>query len=139
MFGTEKINYLGHLVSVFGVPMDPDKVAAVLRWPTPVNLKQLRGFLGLTGYYRRFVKSYASLAAPLHDLLKRDNFQWTETLQQVFDFLKSAMTTTPVLALPNFTIPFILETDAFGVGIGAILSQSGHALAYFSKKLPTQL
>nr|KYP73577.1 Retrovirus-related Pol polyprotein from transposon 297 family [Cajanus cajan] len=122
-FGTQQIAYLGHMVSSSGAHMDPDKVQSVLQWPTPTTLKQLRGFLGLTSYYRRFIKGYASLASPLHDLLKKDAFLWSDTTQVAFDNLKRAMTQAPVLVLPNFSIPFELETDASGVGIGAILNK----------------
>jgi hypothetical protein len=134
-FGVLEIEYLGHVVTGQGVSMDKDKVQAVLNWPTPMNVKQLRGFLGLTGYYRRFIKSYAKIASPLTDLLKKEAYQWNEQAEEAFHQLKNAVTTAPVLALPNFKLPFILETDDSGVGIGAVLHQQGHPIAYFSKKL----
>ncbi|MCI43430.1 hypothetical protein A2U01_0064667, partial [Trifolium medium] len=108
-----------------GVSMDKDKVQAVLNWPTLINVKQLRGFLGLTGYYRRFIQSYPKIASPLTDLLKKEAYKWDDKAEQAFQQLKLAMTTAPVLALPNFKLPFILETDASGVGIGAVLHQQG--------------
>ncbi|PNY16671.1 retrotransposon-related protein, partial [Trifolium pratense] len=134
-FGVMEIEYLGHIVTGQGVSMDKEKVQAVLNWPIPKNVKQLRGFLGLTGYYRRFIQSYAKIASPLTDLLKKEEFRWNEQAEQAFQKLKVAMTSAPVLALPNFKLPFILETDASGVGIGAVLQQQGHPIAYFSKKL----
>jgi hypothetical protein len=138
-FGLSKVDYLGHLVSGHGVEMDSSKVQAVMAWPVPTSLKQLRGFLGLTGYYRRFIKGYASLAAPLTDLLKKDNFLWDDSTDVAFMALKQAMTQAPVLQLPDFTKPFILETDASGFGIGAVLSQGKHPIAYFSKKLSARM
>ncbi|MCH93889.1 enzymatic polyprotein, partial [Trifolium medium] len=134
-FGMLEVDYLGHTVSGSGVTMDKDKVQAVLDWPIPANIKQLRGFLGLTGYYRRFIKAYATIASPLTDLLKKDNFQWSESAHQAFSTLKQAITSAPVLILPNFSQPFVLETDASSIGIGAVLSQQDHPIAYFSKKL----
>ncbi|MCH85650.1 enzymatic polyprotein, partial [Trifolium medium] len=91
-FGVEEIEYLGHVVSGKGVAMEATKVQAVLKWPKPTNLKQLRGFLGLTGYYRRFIKSYAKIASPLTDLLKKDSFCWNETTQTAFEELQLAVT-----------------------------------------------
>ncbi|XP_020997135.1 uncharacterized protein LOC110280433 [Arachis duranensis] len=126
-FCQEQVEYLGHVVTKEGVQVDTSKIMAIVEWPRPTTLKQLRGFLGLTGYYRRFVASYAHLATPLTELLKR------------FERLKLVLTQTPVLALPNFSLPFTVETDASSQGIRAVLSQQGHPIAYFSKKLNSRL
>ncbi|MCH84334.1 hypothetical protein A2U01_0005166, partial [Trifolium medium] len=109
-FGVKEIEYLGHIVNGEGVSMDKDKVQALLEWPTPQNIKQLRGFLGLTEYYRRFMKSYANLAAPLTGLLKKESYVWNQQADTAFQTLKLAITSAPVLALPNFQKPFALQT-----------------------------
>ncbi|PNX99071.1 retrotransposon-related protein, partial [Trifolium pratense] len=124
-FGMSEVDYLGHTVSGMGVTMDKAKVQAVLQWPIPTTLKQLRGFLGLAGYYRRFIKSYTTIASPLTDLLKKDSFQWSDSAMKAFNALKMAITSAPVLILPDFSKPFVLETDASGMGIGDVLGQHG--------------
>lgn len=107
----------------------------MVEWPTPRNFKQLRGFLGLTGYYRRFIKHYGILAKPLTCLLQKDGFQWTEASQVAFERLKLAMTLDPVLALPGFKKPFVIEKDASGLGLGVVMMQDGHPLAFLSKSI----
>ena len=113
---------MGHTITSRGVTMDKDKVNAVIEWPRPSIVKQLRGFLGLTGYYRRFIKGYASIASLLTDLLTKEGFSWNPQAEQAFSTLKVAITAAPILVLPDFSKIFTLETDASGSSIGAVLS-----------------
>ncbi|XP_014517361.1 uncharacterized protein LOC106774844 [Vigna radiata var. radiata] len=120
-FGKKRVHYFGHQISEQGVEMDYDRIKAVVEWGEPKNLKALRGFLGLTGYYRRFVWRYGELARPLTELLKKGRFEWTEKAGEAMAALKSTITSAPVLALPDFTQEFHLECDASGRGVGAVL------------------
>jgi hypothetical protein len=103
-------------------------------WPCPKTLKILCGFLGLKGYYRKFVWNYGKIVAPLTSLLKNNSFTWTSATDHAFQALKYVMCSTPSLALPNFTNTFVLECEASKKGIGAILMQDGRPLAFTRKK-----
>jgi len=107
-FGVSSIQYLGHIISADGVAMDPAKVQAVRDWPQPRSARAVRGFPGLAGHYRKFVRDYGTIAAPLTALLRKEGFSWSEEAVAVFDALKRAVTTGPVLRLPDFTQPFIV-------------------------------
>ena len=124
-FAKDSLEYLGHIISSQGVSTDPSKIHDMLQWPVPTSMTELRAFLGLTGYYRKFVKNYGIMAKPLTAILWLKQFAWNPTAQAAFDDLKVAMTRTPVLALPNFQEPFTVETDACQDGIGAVLMQQG--------------
>lgn len=102
--------------------MDPDKVLVIQRWLPPRNVKELRSFLGLTGYYKCFICHYAQVSSPLTYLLRKDFFAWTSDVQAAFDKLKELLSSTPVLVLRDFSLPFQVETDALGTGIGAVLT-----------------
>jgi hypothetical protein len=135
-FAQTSLEYLGHIISAAGVATDPSKIEAVKLWPKPTNIKQLRGFLGLAGYYRKFIKGFGAICKPLTNLLRKHvQFIWTPQEQASFQALKQALVAAPVLALPDFSKEFILETDACDRGIGAVLMQQGHPVAFLSKAL----
>ena len=132
-FAYLKVEYLGHVLSRRGVEVDLEKIRSIKQWPVPTNVREVRGFLGLTGYYRRFVPHYGSMAAPLTQLLlKLGAFKWTKEVEEAFTKLQNAMMTLPVLASPDYSIPFEVETDAFGYGIGAVLTQNKRPIAFYS-------
>ena len=120
----KEVEYLGYVISEHGVAADPQKIKAVQEFPIPTNLKQLRSFLGLASYYRRFIQNFSKVANPLFALTKKDAvYQWTAQCQSVFEELKKLLTTAPILAFPDFSKGFLLATDASGVGLGGVLSQ----------------
>ena len=137
----EEVTYLGYRVTRDGVTADPAKVEAVRSFPVPTNAKKVRSFLGLASYYRRFVPSFARIARPLHHLTKKDaEFVWTGECEEAFQRLKQLLITAPVLAYPDFTKPFKLETDASAEGLGAVLGQeieggSTKPIAFASRSL----
>lgn len=131
----KKIDYLDHIVSKNGVEADPRKIENMQNWPIPRDLRDLKGFLGLFRYYQRFVRGYGKIAESLTNLLKKNSFRWNEEAYAAFEALKKAMVTVPVLPLPDFTKEFIVETNASGLGLGAVLIQAGRPIAYLSKTL----
>ena len=110
------------------------KITTVMNWPKPSTLKALRGFLGLTGYYRKFIQNFGKIFGPLTKMLKKNSFSWTPATETTFKKLKEAMTKAPVLVLPHFSKKFIIECDASGLGIGAVLKQE-KLIAFFSQAL----
>ena len=120
----QKVLFLGHVVTPQGIATDPDKIQLVTEWPTPRNLKEVRSFVGLCSYYRRYVKDFARVAAPLHALTRKGvRLEWTNGCAGAFEKLKVCLTTAPVLALPTDDDQYLLDTDASDVGLGAVLSK----------------
>lgn len=135
-----QVKYLGHIVTADGVSTDPDKIQAVREWPIPNNVQELRSFLGLCTYYRRFVPNFATIAKDLHALTEKGKaFKWNDACQTAFEKLKSALICAPVLAYPECGGMFLLDTDASNTGIGAVLSQlhgqEERVIAYYSRTL----
>ncbi|GJP68699.1 hypothetical protein CLOP_g25362 [Closterium sp. NIES-67] len=139
-FALEKVQFLGHMVSAQGVHVDPKKIEAVRTWKTPENVKELQQFLGFANYYNRFVPQYAKIAAPLTNLLKKNTpYKWEPKHQEAVEQLKQALTSAPVLILPDPERDYVIEADASDQAVGAVLMQDqGNGLqpiAYLSKKL----
>ena len=140
-FARKEVRYLGHIVSEHGIYPDPQKIEAVEKLPAPRSTKELRQFLGLSNYYRRFICDYAKVAEPLYKLTRKSSlpFNWTSSCQEAFSLLKQLLTTAPILAYPDFTLPFVLHTDASDIAVGAVLSQiqngREHVIAYSSRQL----
>ena len=129
------IAFLGFIISAVGIAVDPGKTAAIRDWPTPTSSFEVRSFHGLAQFYRRFVRNFSSLAAPLTDLLKLNRFEWNTSADQAFQQIKVALTSRPVLRLPHFDKLFNVATDASGLGIRVVLSQELHPVAFFNEKL----
>lgn len=116
------------------------KVSTIHQWPIPRSKKKnLHNFLGLVGFYRRFIRGYATIATPLVNATTTEPFQWTDQTQVTLEQLKQALSDALVLGLPDFQLPFMMETDASSVGMGAVLSQHGHPIAFFSKPFSPKL
>jgi hypothetical protein len=132
-FGASSVSYLGHVISAAGVAMDPTKVQAIPEWPAPRYPRAVRRFLGLAGYYHKFVHNVGTIAAPLMALLKKECFAWDNAATAAFSALKAAVTSAPVLAKPDFSKAFTVECNASTFGFGAVLVQEGHPVVFFSR------
>ena len=140
-FGKREVKYLGHIINTDGVKPDPDKIKAMASFPEPTSQKTLKSFLGLCGFYRRYVRSYSQIISPMLRNLKKDvKFEWDEECQQAFDKLKNALVTAPILIFPDVNKPFTLVTDASRQAVGYVLMQEGpdkrlHPVGYGGKSL----
>jgi hypothetical protein len=135
-FWLKDVSFLGHIISEGGISVDPSKVKDVLSWKTPQNISDIRSFLGLVGYYRRFIEGFSKISKPMTELLaKGKTFEWMPRREVSFQELKKRLTTTPVLTMPDVERPFSIYCDAFGQGLGCVLIQDGHVVAYASRQL----
>jgi hypothetical protein len=135
-FWLKQVAFLGHVVSKIGISMDPSKIQDVLSWNTPTNVGDIRSFLGLAGYYQRFIEGFSKITKHMTELLEKDKkFKWTLAYEASFHELKKRLTTTPMLVMPEIEKPFLIYCDALGQGLGCVLKQDGHMVAYASQQL----
>ena len=134
-FLNTSVSFLGFIISAVGIAVDPVKTTAIRDWPTPRSAFDIRSFHGLAQFYRWFVRNFSSIAAPLTDIFRQPQFDWNPAAERAFQQLKIALTSAPILRLPDFDKLFDVATDASGTGIGAVLSQDTHPVSYFSEKL----
>jgi hypothetical protein len=130
------VSFLGHVISSEGIVVDPSKVCDVLDWEPPKSIHQVRSFLGLVGYYRRFILNFYKILKPITELLKKGtNYVWSKECDDAFQTLKKLLTTSPVLAQPDIAKPFDIYCDASGTGLGCVLMQEGRVILYSSRQL----
>jgi hypothetical protein len=133
-FWINEVLFLGHVISSEGITVDPCKVRDVLDWEPPKSVHQVRSFLGLTGYYRRFIPNFSKISKPITELLKKGTkYVWSKECGEAFQTLKKLLTTSPVLAQPDAAKPFDVYCDASGTGLGCALMQEGQVISYSSR------
>lgn len=133
--GASEVEYLGYTVNAEGVSTQGRLVKAITEWPTPKSVKEVQRFLGLSNFYRRFIKNYAAIVRPVSDLVRQKGYQWNQDQQDSFEALKKAMTSASVLHHPKHDSEFVVTTDASKYGVGATLEQNGHPVAFLSHRL----
>jgi len=137
-FWLYSVKFLGHTISCEGISVDPSKVQEVMDWKPPTSVHQIRSFLGLAGYYRRFIPDFSRIAKPMTELFKkRVKFVWDDKCEEAFHTLRAQLTTAPVLAQPDNIKPFDVYCDASGTGLGCVLMQNNRVIAYASRALRT--
>jgi hypothetical protein len=135
-FWLKEVGFLGHVLSAGGVSVDPSKITSITEKKAPTNPTEVRAFLGLAGYYRKFVEGFSSIARPLTQLLKKDKkFEWTEKCEQSFQELKKRLVSAPILTMPDITKSFDVYCNASKLGLGSVLMQDGKVIAYLSRQL----
>jgi hypothetical protein len=130
----EEVTFLGHVLSAKGVAVDPSKIEAVSKWQSPKSVTEIRSFLGLVGYYRLFIENFSKIVKPVIELLKSNtSYVWSDKCEASFQELKTCLTTTPVLTLPDTSMDFVVYCDASRQGLGCVLMHGGKVVSYASR------
>jgi hypothetical protein len=135
-FYRKEIQYIGHVISAEGIVVDPDKTKSIMEWPVPKDVAYIRSFMGITGYYHRFIEGFSRIAYPITSLQKKGTkFNWSEKCQDSFNKLKELLTTAPILKVEDLDKDITVCVDASKEGLGGVLTQKGHVICYETRKL----